>query len=163
MTILKHYSEKTRTKLKKKSSTLKQEASSNQEDHRSFIRNLSSKFEVKAHKSISEFSAPTTVNVCTGPAAEIDDNFELKPGLIKMVQSIQLCGKAHEDASNNIGTKMLATLPGDLQHIHHIRSPQRCYTTLSLPILTVRESEAVVLRYKREEYYVGTLFHELSR
>jgi len=36
------------------------------------------------------------------------------------------------------------------------------YTTSPLPILTVRESEAVVLRYKGEEYYVGTLLHELS-
>ena len=49
-----------------------------------------------------------------------------------------------------------------LQHIHHIRSPQRYYTTSPFPILTVRESEAVVLSYKREEYYVGTLLNELS-
>ena len=49
-----------------------------------------------------------------------------------------------------------------MQHIHHIRSPQRCYTTLPLPILTVRKSEEVVLRYKGEEYYVGTLLHKLS-
>jgi len=37
-----------------------------------------------------------------------------------------------------------------------------CYTTSALPILTVGESEAVVLCYKGEEYYVGTLLHELS-
>ena len=66
---------KIRAKLKKRSSTLQQEASSNQEDH----RNLSSEFEAMANKSIREFSAPT--------AAEIDGNFELKPGLINMVQS----------------------------------------------------------------------------
>ena len=83
---------KTRAKLKK-SSTLQQEASSNQEDH----RNLSSEFEAMANKSIREFSAPTTDNIRTGPAAEIDGNFELKPGLINMVQSNQFCGKAHED------------------------------------------------------------------
>ena len=45
---------KTRAKLKKISSTLQQEASSNHEDH----RNLSSEFEAMANKSIREFSAP---------------------------------------------------------------------------------------------------------
>ena len=93
---------KTRAKLKKRSSTLQQEASSNQEDHRSFTRNLSSEFEVMANKSIREFSAPTTDNIHTGPAAEIDGNFELKPGLINMMQSNQFCGKAHEDASAHL-------------------------------------------------------------
>jgi len=93
---------KTRAKLKKRSSTLQHEASSNQEDHRSFTRNLPSVFEVMANKSIHEFSAPTTVNIRTGPAAEIDGNFELKPGLINMVQSNQFCEKAHEDASAHL-------------------------------------------------------------
>jgi len=89
---------KTRAKLKKKSSTLQQEASSNQEDH----RNLSSEFEAMVNKMIREFSAPTTDNIRTGPAAEIDGDFELKPGLINMVQSNQFCGKAHEDASAHL-------------------------------------------------------------
>jgi len=93
---------KTRAKLTKRSSTLHYEASSNQEDHRSFIQNLSSEFEVMANKSIREFSDPTTDNIRTGPAAEIHDNFELKPGLINMVQSNQFCGKAHEDASAHL-------------------------------------------------------------
>ena len=78
---------KTRAKLKKRSSTLQHEASSNQEGHRSFTRNLSSEFEVMANKSIREFSAPTTDNIRTRLAAEIDGNLELKPGLINMVQS----------------------------------------------------------------------------
>jgi len=60
---------------------------------------LSSEFEVIANKSIREFSAPTTDNICTGPAAKIDGNFELKPGLINMVQSNQFSGKILEDAS----------------------------------------------------------------
>ena len=76
---------KTRAKLKK-SSTLQQEASSNQEDH----RNLSSEFEAIANKSIREFLAPTTDNIRTGPAAGIDGNFELKLGLINMVLRIPL-------------------------------------------------------------------------
>jgi len=74
---------KTRAKLKKRSSTLQQEASSNQEDH----RKLSSEFEAMANKSIHEFSAPTTDNIRTGPPEEIEGNFELKPRLINMVQS----------------------------------------------------------------------------
>jgi len=102
LTILKHYSEKTRAKLKKRSSTLQHEASSNQEDHRSFTRNLSSEFGAMANKSIREFSAPTMDNIRTRPAAEIDGNFELKPGLINMVQSNQFCWKTHEDASAHL-------------------------------------------------------------
>jgi len=93
---------KTRAKLKNKSSTLQHEASSNQEDHRSFTQNLSLEFEVMANKSIHEFLAPTTVNIRTGPAAEIDGKFELKPGLINMVQSNEFYGKAHEDASAHL-------------------------------------------------------------
>jgi len=89
---------KTRGKLKKRSSTFQQEASSNQEDH----RNLSLEFEAMANKSIHEFSAPTTDNICTGPAAEIDGNFELNPRLINMVQSNLFCGKTHEDASAHL-------------------------------------------------------------
>ena len=89
---------KTRAKLKKRSSTLEQEASSNQENH----QNLSSGFKAMANKSIHEFSAPTTDNIHTGPATEIDGNFELMPGLINMVQSNQFCGKAHEDASAHL-------------------------------------------------------------
>ena len=94
---------KTRAKLKKvRSSTLQRKAPSNQEDHRSFIRNLTSEFEAMANKSIREFSAPTTDNILTGPAVEIERTFELKPGLINMVQANQFCGKAHEDASAHL-------------------------------------------------------------
>ena len=102
LTIPKHYSEKTRAKLNKRSSALQHEASSNQEDHRSFIQNLSSEFEVMANKSIRQFSAHTIDKIRTGPTAQIDGNFELKPGLINMVQSKQLCGKAHRDASAHL-------------------------------------------------------------
>jgi len=102
---------KTRAKLKKKSSTLQHEASSNQEDRRSFIRNLSSEFEVMANKSIREFSAPTMDNIRTGPAVEIDCNFELKPGLINMVQSNQFCGKAHEVLISNTSWRFAAHSP----------------------------------------------------
>jgi hypothetical protein len=53
-----------------------------------------------ANKTLCEFSAPTTENICTGPQVNIgEDGFELKPVLITMVQASQFCGKAHEDAS----------------------------------------------------------------
>jgi hypothetical protein len=55
-----------------------------------------------ANKSLREFSAPTTANIRTGPAAEIEQNFELKPVLINMVQANQFCGKAHEDTSAHL-------------------------------------------------------------
>ena len=55
-----------------------------------------------ANKSIREFSAPTTDNILTGPAVDIDQTFELKPGLINMVQANQFYGKAHENASAHL-------------------------------------------------------------
>jgi len=91
---------KTRAKLR--SSTLQRKASSKPEDRRSFIQNLSTEFEAITNKSIREFSAPTTDNIRTGPTVEIDRNFELKLGLINMVQSNQFCGKADEDASAHL-------------------------------------------------------------
>jgi len=72
---------KTRAKLKKTSSTLQHKALSNLEDRRSFIRNLSSEFEVMANKCIRKFAPPTTDDIRTGPATEIDYNFELNPML----------------------------------------------------------------------------------
>ena len=89
---------KTRAKHKKRSSTIQQEASSNQEDH----RNLSFEFEAMANKSIHEFSAPTTDNIRTGPAAEIDRNFELKPGLSTWCNPTSSVGRH---------TKMLVVTP----------------------------------------------------
>ena len=49
-----------------------------------------------ADKTLREFSAPTTANIHTGPNVNVgDDEFELKPALINMVQASQFCGKAH--------------------------------------------------------------------
>ena len=63
---------------------------------------MTSEFEAMANKSIREFSAPTMDNIRTGPAVDIDRTFELKLGLINMVQANQFCGKAHEDASAHL-------------------------------------------------------------
>jgi hypothetical protein len=56
-----------------------------------------------ADNTLHEFSAPTTVNIQTGPIVNVGDNgFELKPALINMVQASQFCGKAHEDVSAHL-------------------------------------------------------------
>jgi hypothetical protein len=68
----------------------------------SIVRNLTPEFDDMANKTLHEFSAPTTANIRTGPAAEIEQNFELKPTLINMVQASQFCGKAHEEASAHL-------------------------------------------------------------
>jgi hypothetical protein len=95
---------RTRAKLKKAqaSSSIRSEVPSEEEDHQRVIRNLTPAFETMANKSLHEFSASTTHNIWTRPAANIDRPFELKPALINMVQASQFCGKAHEDASAHL-------------------------------------------------------------
>ena len=96
---------RTKAKLKKvtsSSSTFQLEASSSRGDHQNIARDLTPEFEAMANKSIREFSAPTTDNIRTRPAVDIDRSFELKPALINMVQAHQFCGKAHEDASAHL-------------------------------------------------------------
>jgi len=65
-------------------------------------QSLTPKIDVIADKSLREFSAPTTANIRTGPAVDINGSFELKPALIDMVQASQFYGKAHEDASAHL-------------------------------------------------------------
>ena len=70
-----------RTKAKlKKVSALKSEDNQTR-------RSLTLVFEAMADKTLHEFSAPTTANICTRPTVDVGDNgFELKP-LINMVQA----------------------------------------------------------------------------
>ena len=66
-------------------------------------RSLTPEFEAMANRTLHEFFAPTTANICTGPIVNIRDNgFELKLALINMVQASQFSGKAHEDASAHL-------------------------------------------------------------
>jgi hypothetical protein len=60
---------------------------SDSEGQPSIIWNLTPEFDAMANKSLHEFSAPTITNIRTGPMAEIEQNFELKPALINMVQA----------------------------------------------------------------------------
>ena len=86
-------------------------------------------------------------------------NFELKPGLINMVQSNQFCGKAHEDASAH------------LQHFLEICStftisgvPKDAILLCLFPFSLLGRAKQWFFPFTilREEYYVGTLLHELS-
>jgi hypothetical protein len=60
---------------------------SDSEGRPSIVQNLTPEFDAIADKSLREFSAPTIANIWTGPVAEIEKNFELKPALINMVQA----------------------------------------------------------------------------
>ena len=56
-----------------------------------------------AQKSLREFSVPAVANVPTGPVAPVGDrNFELKTGLITMVQASPFCGLPSEDATAHL-------------------------------------------------------------
>ena len=56
-----------------------------------------------AQKTLREFSAPSIDNVLNGPAVNTGEvNFEIKMGLITMVQASPFCGKANEDASAHL-------------------------------------------------------------
>jgi hypothetical protein len=81
--------QKTRAKLRKTqpSSSLSQLESLSDSEDRTFVQNLTLAFEAMANKSLREFLAPTTDNICTGPATDIDKYFEFKPALINMVQA----------------------------------------------------------------------------
>jgi hypothetical protein len=54
-------------------------------------------------KTLREFFAPSTDNIHTGPTLKTNNlEFELKPGLINMVQATPFSGKAHEDVSAHL-------------------------------------------------------------
>ena len=61
-------------------------------------QSLTPEFEAMANRTLNEFSAPTTANICTRPTVNVGD----KPAIINMVQASQFCGKAHEDASAHL-------------------------------------------------------------
>ena len=51
-----------------------------------------------ADKTLHEYSVPTVANVPVGPAVNMGDvNFELKTGLIMMVQANPFCGLPSKD------------------------------------------------------------------
>ena len=56
-----------------------------------------------AQKTLRDFSAPSTSNVPVGLDVSTGRvNFEIKTGLVTMVQASPFCGKANEDASAHL-------------------------------------------------------------
>jgi len=56
-----------------------------------------------AQKTLRDYSAPSASQVPTGPEVNTGgENFEIKTGLITMVQASPFCGKANEDASAHL-------------------------------------------------------------
>jgi hypothetical protein len=85
--LLENFVDNPEALLKKTRAKLKKVLALELKDHR-IRRSLTPKFEAVAQKSLHEFSALTTANICTGPEVNVGDNgFELKPALITMVQA----------------------------------------------------------------------------
>jgi hypothetical protein len=60
-------------------------------------------FNAMAQKTLREFSAPSADNVPVKSSVHTGaKNFEIKMGLITMVQASPFCGKANEDASAHL-------------------------------------------------------------
>ena len=56
-----------------------------------------------AQKTLCVYSAPSANQVPIGPEVNTrGENFEIKTGLITMVQASPFCGKANEDASAHL-------------------------------------------------------------
>ena len=56
-----------------------------------------------AQKTLHHYSAPSANQIPTGPEVNTGgENFEIKTGLITMVQASPFCGKANEDASTHL-------------------------------------------------------------
>ncbi|WVZ52265.1 hypothetical protein U9M48_003341 [Paspalum notatum var. saurae] len=55
-----------------------------------------------AEKTIREFSVLSSSKIPTGPSVNVGDGFELKPGVIHMVQASPFCGLASEDANSHL-------------------------------------------------------------
>ena len=67
------------------------------------VSNAQSASNSMAQKTLRDFSAPSTNNVPVGPDVSTGgENFEIKTGLIAMVQASPFCGKANKDASAHL-------------------------------------------------------------
>src|SRR6185503_5453348 len=63
----------------------------------------SSASQAMAQKKLRDYSAPSANLVPTGPEVNTGgENFEIKMGLITMVQASPFCGRANEDASAHL-------------------------------------------------------------
>jgi hypothetical protein len=100
--LLTNYIEDPEALIRRTKAKLKNVSALDLEDNQT-RRSLTLEFEAMADKTLHEFSAPTTANICTGPETNVGDiGFELKSALINMVQASQFCGKAYEDVSAHL-------------------------------------------------------------
>jgi len=54
-------------------------------------------------KTLRDYSSPVVANVPVGPAVNVGNgNFEIRTGLISMVQASQFCGLPSEDANAHL-------------------------------------------------------------
>jgi hypothetical protein len=85
--LLTNYLDDLEVLLRKAKASLKKVLTLELEDNR-IRRSLTPEFEAIANKTLHEFSAPTTTNICTRPQTYVGENgFELKLALINMVQA----------------------------------------------------------------------------
>ena len=93
-----------------------------------------------AQKTLRDYSTPSATYVPTGPEVNTGgENFEIKKGIITMVQASPCCGKANEDAS--------AHLQQFLELCSTFVVKRVCQDAIRLRLFPFysRESEAVVL------------------
>ena len=101
--LLTNYVEDLEALIRRTRAKLKRVLALESEDNQQIRRSLTPEFEAMTNKSLHEFSAPTTANICTRPIVNVRDNgFVLKLALISMVKANQFCRKAHEDASAHL-------------------------------------------------------------
>ena len=87
-----------------------------------------------AQKTLCDYSALFANQIPTGLEVNTrGENFEIKTGLITMVQASPFCGKANEDASAH------------LRQFLDLCSISGCHPTPSISVLSFGESKAMVL------------------
>ena len=93
-----------------------------------------------AQKTLRDYFAPSASQVPTGPEVNTGgENFEIKMGLITMVQARPFCGRANEDASGH------PAIPGALQYFCYQGCITRCNPAPSVSVLSLGKSEVMVL------------------
>ena len=57
---------------------------------------------INPERTIRDYSAPSSNNVLIGLEVNVGDNFELKAGIINMVQASSFYGLASKDVNNHL-------------------------------------------------------------
>ena len=84
-----------------------------------------------AQKTLRDYSAPSANQVPTGPEVNTGgENFEIKMGLIMMVQASPFCGKANEDASAHLQQFLELCSTFVIKEYLRMRSGSVCFRSL---------------------------------